>query len=330
MALRSPAPVGGTQISVAAPPQGNTQLRKIDPDGNLIPRDKDTSRIPSVFQCFTKESFKLNWLQLGDDEGGDDVRDQVVNEQNNVALTSALMLTIQFALLFYLPDLPWSDVEEKWGKTFVNYSLDYSIMFTMVGIAINWLGMVFSIILLLILNELNGPSEITTMIRMLGTKASSGFLMLVLGLIFTALVSLYISFIFQREWWNMVVSIVVVLAVCAGLSYWLFGPTFHTLFKVKAISCSTKHPPAVLSAFEVRKSLNDFVQTIGVEFLSPKALERFVLEEMVQKENIENKEVKVYRALAYVSKQRLDAAVNKYVQDLLTKEEREEQTVAAS
>uniref|UniRef100_A0A7S3Y7L3 Uncharacterized protein n=1 Tax=Heterosigma akashiwo TaxID=2829 RepID=A0A7S3Y7L3_HETAK len=293
--------------------------RKLDPDGNLIAREREQIDVPTLFQCYAKEIFSQKWLQLGDAEG-DDVRGRITDQNNNIALTAALMLTIQFALVFMIPDLPWEDVEEKWGPSFVEYSLDYSMLLTILSITFTWMAMLVPIMFLLSVNQLNGESEIRTLLKML--QAKSTIVLLMLGTVFHAVGGLYICFIFQRKWWNMIISIAVAISTMIYLSFTYYAPVVHSLYKVK--HASTQSPPVVLSTQDIDFYLDEFAECIGEELLSPQAFERYVLEKILQEQSAQGGSGGgefVYRALAYKTKKRLEKAVDKRIESSLIAEE---------
>lgn len=290
--------------------------RKVSPDNKLIGVGKDKVNVPTKFQCFYREPFTMDWLQLGDNEGLN-VGEQLTTEQANVALTAALILTLQFAVIYTVPQMPWDIVTENYGEEFARNAHDWAINFMLIAVVFTGLGMSAALGVLLGFNELDGPCEMMSFLELYGSKkASAGFLLMMCGAVITCFDTCFSVFVCEYELRNALIGTVIVVTTFSVINFDVFGPLFQSLYTVKRMSL--QHPPIVLQVSEIRDLMKAFFQQVGEEYLSEPLLIRFIMDKKAaETTSMPNQGIKYHRSIANITQKRIEALVNEHIESLI-------------
>lgn len=220
------------------------------------------------------------WLFLGDYDKAHSGRESIVNEQNNVALISALVLTMQFSFFMAIEGYDWKKVAENIGLTptadAVEWikALNYSM--SLFSIVTTFCSMVFAAIMLLIFGELTGESEFTDYVKDVGAKVSGGFGLYMCGMCTFALHGTVFALLNLPNWGPRVV----VAAFCGipvgiivdSIVMTLLAPSVHSLYKIKLTrQTATLYGPVVYSMQELEQLREEFCLLINPEYISPTA-----------------------------------------------------------
>jgi len=96
-------------------------LRLLDRDGELLQEGIQHQPIPSYSSVFSPalnlSVYTARFLTLGDANQMGKIKESTLGENNTVALTSALVLTVQFAFLVLHLDEDYAEITEIWGNT---------------------------------------------------------------------------------------------------------------------------------------------------------------------------------------------------------------------
>jgi len=249
----------------------------VDPDGFFID-DLQDRPVPGIHKTFFDALPKGAWLQLGNVDS-DDIIQTCVDQWTNIGLVSALLLTIQFAVIYALHDFDWTAIAEHWGsETLVKGSFDAILCMMVISVLITLFGLIFVLVQLLGIGELSGASELRTVLEICGASADSGFLCVVIGIGTLGIVTWFYGLLIMKSWWGLVIYNV----ICLGMTYVQISlqtvKFVRALFQVKNLSKTKRHSPICLSLGQVKKEVDSYISKIGsVELLTVCAFKQYYL-----------------------------------------------------
>jgi len=288
----------------------DTSEYTIDRDGRLVIVTSETMKTspigkeikgnalisPTTFGRIVYLIVTGKFLQLGEHSGQtNEKKENLVAENNTVALASALMLTIQYASLFMHNDNEWDSVTANWGNatntsTWGDVMEEAAIPTQMSLIFLQLGGLMYAIMMLLCLNELSGEAEVERLINKRGVSMSGAFVCFnfaSLGYVIWCLVWC----IAYCKTWTMIYAGLIFMIVFLGIYtfVWpnLFG-MFQDLHNIKAETLhrdgpdkqAHDHAPVVLTRHELGTYLMDFIKVLPCQdasLLSPEVFESYVL-----------------------------------------------------
>eukprot|EP00457_Paulinella_chromatophora_P004004 gb/GEZN01004014.1/.p1 GENE.gb/GEZN01004014.1/~~gb/GEZN01004014.1/.p1 ORF type:complete len:379 (-),score=45.03 gb/GEZN01004014.1/:853-1989(-) len=292
-------------------------------DGTLLlPNDpifNGKLKMPSFFYV-ANTIMRGDWLKLGDYTAWTNTsKDALLAELNNVALTAALILTVEFSVVFLLRDQPWLDAIKTFGfkkatEDDGNILYDCYMVLGIVCLTMTCMAMMYCVLLILVMSEMN-ERELYDYIRVMGSKMDHGFKMYFAGLIlFAVLVGTNIilfcvntaSKIMAYLLSNIPVYIIIVTS---------FTPAVYNLYKIKLQSQSvTMFGPIVMSAKEVQDLLLVFVVALPhVEHLSIENFTQYIEQQHLTKRGYS-------ASLTQATQQRVTHAVDNVISVFLNHE----------
>lgn len=304
-----------------------TERRACGPSGALRPLGDPISSGKAKMPSFCNLSFTAvhgHWLRLGDFNVSKERNvDNFLNEQNNVALISALMLTVQMALLFVLQaDYPWEDAAQYMGVAEADVQAvadtlnDFYFALVLFSITFTACAMVLATLQLLVHGELDGRQEFELYQEMMGPKIHGGFKLFFVGMLSFAFALGSLVFFFCRSWEGKFAALAACGVPVAYISTVHLTPSIYTLYRTKharMVLPQEHQGPIVLSKEQVGEHLDRLVELLDPELISLKVLVQFVQEEHQQKVGIE-------ASLAHMTYIRCAYAVDQFISDRLAKE----------
>jgi hypothetical protein len=147
--------------------------------------------IPSlvdILVSFWKPTFWMygNWMTLGDDHS-DAVGEQMKSQQGNLALVSALWLTIQFSFMYSFPG-GWEDISEisyianSIGEDRTTFVHEFLVATCLTSCSANTLACVYSVLVILVTGEMNSSTELNYMQKRMGRWMYLAFPLLCLSI----------------------------------------------------------------------------------------------------------------------------------------------------
>lgn len=218
----------------------------------------------------TGPSFRLlsrmwtgDFMTLGDADNFD-MRSEIVNECNTVALGSALISTVMLANMVAMPEFNIVDdlVANSWGTdvAWFFYRSWQPIHLSLITMQV--MAMVYCIFVLIALGELTGDMEVRSFSIRIGAKLSGGFVLFLVSLTGYAIwMMLFAIFYNPKTAASICYILIPFMVIVMFIAYLIYLPVLMELYNVKLESRICK--PLVLTRKELRSALDAYVRSIG-------------------------------------------------------------------
>ena len=251
---------------------------------------------PFIARDFTycdtvRTGFKLYWLGVNDDRAS--CRDDILTEQTNIGLLSALILTVTFPYMLAVADLDWDYIALQWGNSTdstVNYLIrnadaasgediarvhrDMLTILSLVASVGYLLSTIHSVLTIMMVSNLNGAAEAQSFSERLGTTNTAGMYFFLLGSMFTVGMLAYHFFIFASFVASMVIGIGIVLAIVLIFAFGVTNRQVLAVYQIKKKAyCS---PPITLPIPHLEDKVIDFCKAVGTQHLRADVLAEFI------------------------------------------------------
>lgn len=297
--------------------------RYIASDGNLLAENDPVGRGAIQMPSFCAVSANImygKWLALGDsDIYSECTKESIVNEQTNVAITAALLLTIDFSFFFLVPDMNFDGMLSSFGYSggsiAAEWFNDATYAISIFYITITCLSMVYCMMMLLVLGEMN-KEELRDYVRLMGTKMNQGFLLFFIGLTSLALHVGATVFLGTKTWGGRMFALCFCGIPVGFVVMMSLTPMIHNLYKVKLERAKlgpADHGPCALDAAELRQQLAEFLKVINPELLSAENFSQWVKEQNARRRGFS-------ACLASLTQKRLDRIVEEHHEERLREE----------
>eukprot|EP00808_Paulinella_micropora_P021899 g58978.t1 len=267
--------------------------RTVASDGTLMvegdPIKTGELKMPSFAKVLMNIIYGY-WLTLGDYSAWNhNSKDSLLSELNNVALTAALMATVEFSIVYLLQDQPWLQAVQNLG--FKNASqadadavYDFFMVLGIIALTLTNISIIYNILIILVMAEMN-DTELRDWVRHMGTRLDHGFKMFFSGLMVFAFLVGSNMIIFTITWPGRIILTVSCAFIVAVAGVKSLAPSVFYLFKVKLQRQKhEKFGPICLSAKRVQDMLVDFVFKLeNPEFVSMENFQQYLQEEHIAK-----------------------------------------------
>jgi hypothetical protein len=291
---------------------------KITADGFLL--DSDHTVEPVSHLGAFRAGITGQFIKLEGSLEATYLREQIANENNTVALIAALLLTINSALQFSLPDQLPLDAIRFGTPTPVELEVAEFIYDVCLGLnalssILNFMAIIAATVILLIAGALHGDCELRTMMGGLGVLSSLGFLLLIGGMTTGALVIGLYGFAFCKTQVGMAI-----MGFCPILLFaimWILTSFVQNMYLTKSL-CNNSAPISLTSS-EVEDILDALCSKCGMENVTADALEHYILKLHLGSANSKSigAPIKIHRGLASVTRKRMETALDRRVMALL-------------
>jgi hypothetical protein len=301
------------------------KVRYIATDGNLLAKDDPITRRSITMPTFCTVSYNMmygKWLSLGNgDLYSECTKESIVNEQTNVAVTAALLLTIEFAFFFMIPSLDFNVLLDNFdysgGSIAAKWFNDATYAISIFYITVTCLSMVYCMMMLLVLGEMN-QEELRDYVRIMGTKINQGFLLFFVGLTSLALHVGATVFLGTKTWGGRMFALCFCGIPVGIIIMGTYTPMILNLYKVKLErglpEKLANSGPCVSGVAELQQQLDEFLKVINPEHLSVENFSQWVKEQHADKR-------KFSACLASLTKKRLEIIVEQYFEKKLQEEQ---------
>eukprot|EP00457_Paulinella_chromatophora_P011112 gb/GEZN01011238.1/.p1 GENE.gb/GEZN01011238.1/~~gb/GEZN01011238.1/.p1 ORF type:complete len:357 (+),score=36.01 gb/GEZN01011238.1/:32-1102(+) len=271
----------------------NVETRYLASDGSLLiqndPIRDGRLRMPS----FLRVAFTIiygEWLKLGDMTAWNQrSKDSLLTELNNIGLTAALMVTVEFSVVFLLLGQPWLDALHNLGLTNAtehDAKIAYDIWMVMGinSITCTVMSMIYAILLMLIIAEMN-EAEISDYAKLMGTTMDHAFKLFFAGLMMFAFLVGSNMIIFTATWGGRITLIVFCAVPVVVIALISLTPAMYNLYKVKLTRQGKTHfGPIVMKTKAIQDLLLDFLVALeNPEFLSVESFQHYLAEAHIKK-----------------------------------------------
>ncbi len=262
---------------------------------------KETFKIPSLIEIllqFWKPTFWMygHWMTLGDDRSIT-IGEQTRSQQENVALVSALWLTIQFSFMYSFPG-SWEDIAQtsyianSIGEDQTIFVHEFLVATCFTSCSANTLACVYSVLIILITGEMNSSLELNYMQLRMGRWMYLAFPLLCLSITLWSVKSLIYQVMLCQTLTGVIFT-TVPPCLLMGLLVGLAGNIIRHAYEVKFIAgleqnvecpernAKSAQPPLWSSALFVdydqcKKLLKDFDRECRFQNLSEATFTEYV------------------------------------------------------
>jgi len=310
-------------------PSKTPSKRYVHFDGSLLSETDEVLagkvKVPNIFQVAIK-MITGGWLSLGGVDANPRLsrRDNFIAEQNNIALVSALILTIQAAVLYAAHEFPFQNMGKTLAGAVGNSGLtsrwmnDVNYTLIIISSGSNLAALILSVCYLLIVGQLSSEQEFEQFFRVMKGKIHMSFFLTLMGSTFLFLhaVMHLLSSIQDEAYRFGNLGFIVFTSFC---SIFIFAPPLKGLYKTKLTRAYHKEVlgPIVHSRAKLDQSLKTFAELVGPELVSPTNFEQYLREE-------HEKSKGPCADLAHITRLRLEKVVEDFCNDILDKDSSEE------
>mmetsp|Transcript_17481 Transcript_17481/g.42672 ORF Transcript_17481/g.42672 Transcript_17481/m.42672 type:complete len:470 (-) Transcript_17481:106-1515(-) len=220
------------------------------------------------------------WLNLGNEPGVDE-RDQIVNGQSNMGLTAALLVTVQFAFMFVLPDIRETMFERSWIVNALEPGMDdvlYEVMMSanISAIIIGCMCMVYSVFIILMCGEMTGGAEITLLSNLMGWRINGSIILFLLSIAITACNTFLFALCACLSLEGVISMLIQMAVVVVVILILFFGPLIQSGILAKALNAS--NTPLCLSKSQVEALFQEFCATVAEdgEYVTQESFEDYL------------------------------------------------------
>jgi hypothetical protein len=210
-------------------------------------------KVPSLIEilvCIWKPTFWMygNWMTLGDDIS-DSIGEQTKSQQENVALVSALWLTIQYTFMYSLPGV-WEDISsssyiaKSIGEDRTTIVHEFLVATSFTSCSANTLACIYSVLVILITGEMNSSVELNYMQLRMGRWMYLAFPLLCLSITLWSVKSLIYQVMLCRTLTGVILT-TVPPCLLMGFLVGIAGNIIRHAYEVKFIAGlkRTSDPP---------------------------------------------------------------------------------------
>jgi hypothetical protein len=200
--------------------------------------------IPSLVEIlvkFWKPTFWMygHWMTLGD-AGSITIGEQTRSQQENVALVSALWLTIQFSFMYSFPDV-WDDISktsyiaQAIGAEQSTFAHEFLVAICLTSCSANTVACVYSVLVILITGEMNSSVELDYLQQRMGRLTYIAFPLLCLSITLWSVKSLIYQVMLCQTLTGVILT-TVPPCLLMGLLVGLAGNIIRHAYEVKFIA----------------------------------------------------------------------------------------------
>mmetsp|Transcript_57580 Transcript_57580/g.141189 ORF Transcript_57580/g.141189 Transcript_57580/m.141189 type:complete len:466 (+) Transcript_57580:40-1437(+) len=281
------------------------RIRGIGLNGKPCQEDVAKRVIPSQFKILGGGVLASgSWLNLGNEPGVDE-RDQIVNGQSNMGLMAALLVTIQFAFMFVLPDIRSSLFERSWIISQLEPGMDdviYDVMMTanLSAAVLGTLCMVYSVFIILMCGEMTGAAEITLLSQLMGWRMNGSIILFVLSIVLSALVYSLFTLCASLSLGGVVATLGLLVLLVLLVLVFMLGPLIRAGILSKALNASNH--PLCLSKSQLESLFQEFCAIAGGgEYVTQESFEDYLAL------LVRNKDIKLGRTKTLLGDKTLEA-----------------------
>lgn len=213
------------------------------------------------------------WLTLGDRDTKD-TKSQANNENINVSLVAALMLTIATAHMFAIDEFDWQGLEERWGKRPAGRMHEVTLALSFVFVTCSVLAMLGSVTMLIVNGELGTEMEASRFAQLMGLRQSMGYQYLMLSLILVGVICIAHSVMFSLDQLATWIWLGPFVILASTMVLGSIVPAMDALYNVKHAAHTA--PPTNLDARDLLHYVKRFSDQFGVGMLSEDSLVDFI------------------------------------------------------
>ena len=272
---------------VQAPPLRDSSLsERISLTGQCVTREQASK--PWVKKNYTYcdallTSWRGNWLELEDDVANR--REQIIVEQTNLGLMSALLLTIAIPYMIGVQGLNFESTVNMYtresedaasGEDMARAHRDVLSVLSFLSFVGFVLSTTHSVLTMIFLSQLTGVVEPRIFEERLGFINSAGLLLFLFGILFLAALVIYHFIIFASYVATILVGVISIgIVVCA----YVFGVVIRqqkALYNIKQLSYTTA--PTTLDLKQLDGYAVEYCEKpdIGPQTMTPANLEEFI------------------------------------------------------
>ena len=247
-------------------------------------------KVPSLLDIlfsFWKPSFWMygNWMTLGDDNS-DNIGEQTKAQQGNLALVSALWLTIQFTFMYSFP-ADWDTIKSESyiansvGDENATFIHEFLIAVCLTSCSANTVACVYSVLVILVSGEMNSSQELNYLHTLMGRWMYVSFPLLCLSITLWSVKSLIYQIMLCQSMTGVIFTTVPPCILMFGLVL-LAGNIIQHAYKVKYIEGLKRGTDELGSSLwgsalfvtytECKQLLDKFGEECGFHNLSEKVL----------------------------------------------------------
>jgi len=208
-------------------------------------------------------AYTFQWIQWGpSNESGKGLLEKMTNSQTNIAVLSALLISIWFEMVTDFEDHREDSTEE------------IIVFFCAMGaISFHFLSMINSTILAMLINELDSDQDTLRFTRKIGINTVTPMIQFYIGCIFG--VMSYIVYTYAYYTFPVFIAVTGFL-VLAGF---LVNALYYQ-FNVKSLgdTLATTPPPVCLKADQIEKYWDQYIDVRGHENVDSEDFQGFILE----------------------------------------------------
>ena len=249
-----------------------------------------TSKVPSLYDIlfsFWKPTFWMygNWMTLGDDNS-DSIGEQTKAQQGNLALVSALWLTIQFTFMYSFP-AAWDTIKAESyiagsvGEERTRFIHEFLVAVCFTSCSANTVACVYSVLVILVSGEMNSFQELNFLHVLMGRWMYVSFPLLCVSITLWSVKSLIYQIMLCQTMTGVILTTVPPCLLMFGLVL-IAGNIIQHAYQVKYIEglkrgteelgTSLWGSALFLTYAECQLLLNKFGEECGYNNLSEKVL----------------------------------------------------------
>ena len=236
----------------------------------LVTSVQDSIRVPRCDKLLAR-MWMLGFLFLG--ESHDRADDRAVNEQTNVGLIAALLLTITLPYQLATQDMDWSMIEGMYGEGAVQFHTDALTYLALMSTLCMFLSVVHAALTIMYVGVCDSDYESYQLSQLLGIRMSAGFILFIFGAVFMAGFLVYHYILFSFSWWKTILGLASIGVSVMGYIFLAAVPQQQGLYQVKMTAYQNE--PTMLTNEDIESISAAFCQEIGAEWMNPEILVKY-------------------------------------------------------